>query len=212
MLIAKAIYRLAFVLGLLLIYEPMLRTTSATGRTTRNHEPEIRLILQVSKKIYKVGDPIEITVYLENTSNHSYYVGNNLAGFSTISSLHYIALTTIDANNKEVSEGRGAATSVWDAGTTVIDKLFKSYTQLRPMTIFGVKEMGHIMLSPGQYKIKAAYHEVEALSWSEVERSALQIPVWTQPLTSNTVTIQVVPQSPKLKSSRATSKGRIDQY
>jgi len=162
----------------------------------------IRLILRTSKKEYRVGEPIVITAYLENTSEKTYYVGSELTGLSTITSLHYILVTTLADNNIVVDEPRGAATSTWDSGTTIKDKLSQAYTLLRPNTLFGVAENGKVMLQPGKYRLRAAYREVEALTWTDSERSALPFPVWMRPLESNIATVVVLPRSPARSSHK----------
>jgi hypothetical protein len=154
----------------------------------------IRLVLQTSKKRYRTGEPIEIVGYLENVSqDKTYYVGNDLGQFFIIQSFHYIDLKIIDRKGREVPIGRGAATSLWKQSTTVTEKLAQAYIQLRPGMIFGQKDAGNITLRPGQYRLIATYREIEALDWTEMERKALPIQVWTQSLVSNTVTITVVP-------------------
>ncbi len=153
----------------------------------------IRLVLKTSKRIHRAREPIGIVAYLENVSDKPYYVGNDLGKFFITESFHYIELQIIDRKGREAPLGRGAATSIWKPGTTVSEKLEQEYVQLRPRMIFGQKDAGNITLLPGQYRLTATYHEAEALSWTEAERQALTMPVWTQPLISNTVTITVVP-------------------
>lgn len=151
----------------------------------------IRLVLQTSKGRYQADEAIEIIAYLENVTDKSYYVGNILVGFWGSAGLHDIRLTIIDENGREVVIGRGAGTWIWKSGTTISEKLARAYVELRPKMIHGVKES--ISLPPGLNRLTATYREIEAQSWTEEERNALMIPVWIQPLVSNTVTITVLP-------------------
>ncbi len=196
MLRTKLTIRLVKALITLVALTPNVATgvTTPTDATT-SIPPAIRLVLRVSKGTYRVGDPIEILAYLQNTSDRTYYVGNELLGLSTISSLHYMLVTTEDASGEVVKPALSAATSTWEANTTIKDKLSQAYTQLRPNTLFGASERGNVALLPGRYRLRAEYREIEALRWSDSERRALLIPVWTQQLVSNTVTIRIVPRS-----------------
>ena len=120
-------------------------------------------------------------------------VGNILLGFWGTSELHDVTLTICDQNNQQVSIGGGGGSWIWKHGTGIDEKLASAYTQLRPRTIFGVKEDIPVTLRPGRYRLTASYREIEALTWTEADRRALPIQVWTEPLTSNTVTITVTP-------------------
>jgi len=153
----------------------------------------IGLVLHTLKKRYKFGEPVVVLGYLENQGDRSCYVGNTIFGFFGTSELHEMKLRVFDTRGKEVWIGRGGGSWVWKAGTDIEKKLALAYTQLRPGAIFGVKEDIPVKLKPGRYRLVATYREIEALSWTEAERKALPIPVWTRPLTSNTVTIAVRP-------------------
>ncbi len=154
----------------------------------------MRLVLQTSERRYRSGQPISITAYLENVSkNETYYVGTELGNLFSIESSHYIDLEIIDGRGRVVPIGRGAGTSIWKPGTTIAQKLAQQYVQLRPNMIFGLKNDTDLTLKPGQYRLKAIYHEVEASDWSPEERKALPVPVWTQTLVSNTVVLTINP-------------------
>lgn len=162
------------------------------GNSSGIDSSPIRLVLQTSKRRYRVGESVEVLGYLENRGETPYYVGNTILGFFGTSELHEIKLSILDAKNKEILIGGGGGSWIWKYGTTINEKLARTYTQLRPGAIFGVKEHIPVTLRPGQYRLTATYREIEALSWTEAERRALSIPVWTQPLVSNTVIITVV--------------------
>ncbi len=153
----------------------------------------IRLVLDTSKRSYKTGEHVIVLAYLENFGEHAYYVGNILLGFWGTSELHHVKLTICDQKNREIRIGGGGGSWIWKHGTSISEKLALAYTHLRPHNIFGVKEDIPVKPRPGRYRLTATYREIEALSWTEAERRALPIPVWTQPLTSNTVTITVTP-------------------
>lgn len=185
-----------FVLGItaLCLQLPVGYCSFAQARNSNGIDSSpIRLVLQIPKKRYRVDEPVEVLGYLENRGENSFYVGNALLGFFVTSELHEIKLRIFDEKSKEVWVGGGGGSWIWTYGTTINEKLALAYTQLRPETIFGVKERIPVTLRPGQYRLTATYREMEALSWAEADRKALPIQVWTQPLTSNTVTIIVVP-------------------
>lgn len=170
----------------------------------------IRLVLQTSKEVYRVGEPVKTTVFLENISpDSSYYVGRYIDGVVITPPFHDIEFTLIDDKGKQVLLPRGAAddnpTRVYGVDgrpmplprQTIIEKLTGAYVQLDPRAIHGFRrEIDEPTLRPSRYRLHATYRETEALRWTEAERKALSIPVWTQPLVSNTVTITVVPSSP----------------
>ena len=163
-------------------------------RTKKNNPSfPIRLVLDTSKRRYKTGERVIVLAYLENIGDHAYYVGNILLGFWGTSELHDVTLTICDQNNQQVSIGGGGGSWIWKHGTGIDEKLASAYTQLRPRTIFGVKEDIPVTLRPRRYRLTASYREIEALTWTEADRRALPIQVWTEPLTSNTVTITVTP-------------------
>jgi len=186
----------AFGLGLIVLSLQPPIVSSAHVRLWNNASVashEIRLVLETSKTTYRIDEPVEVLAYLENLVERSFYVGNALGGFWGTSELHEIRLTIYDDKNKEVRIGRGGGSWVWKPGTTIEEKLALAYTQLRPGTVFGQKERVPIALRPGRYRLTAVYREMEALSWTEAERRRSSIPVWTQPLTSNTIEIDVFP-------------------
>lgn len=153
----------------------------------------VRLVLQTSKKRYHFGEPIGITAYLENISLKPYYVGNVLSGLLGYSNLHNIVLKVTDKNMREVNIGRGGGDWIWKPETAVAEKLQNAYVTLTPKMIHGLKEFDDLGLRPGTYIFTVSYHEVEALSWSEADRNALSIPIWTQPLASNSVVVKIIP-------------------
>lgn len=154
----------------------------------------IQLTLETSKDQYFVGEPLVIAAYLENTGQYPYYVGNSFAGLFGRSSNHYIEVKIFDERGKEVQIGRGGGDWMWEKGTSVAEKIAQAYVYLQAGNIHGVKERLEWEFLPGQYRLTATYRESEALTWTEEERKALIRPVWTQPLTSNTVTISIVPK------------------
>jgi hypothetical protein len=154
----------------------------------------VQLRLETSKGRYLVGEPLVITAYLENTGQYPYYVGNTFAGLFGRSSNHYIEVRIFDERGKEIQIGRGAGDWIWKRGTSVAEKLAQAYVYLQAGNIHGIKERLEWEFQPGRYRLTATYRELEALTWTEEERKALIRPVWTQPLTSNTVTISILPK------------------
>lgn len=190
----KQVFTWVIVLGLVCMQG--LSATSASQRAANNNisPTPIRLVLQTSKRTYRAGEPIEITAYLENVSQDKiYYVGKDLGNLFSIESFHYIGLQITDLKGREAPIGRGAGTSVWKFGTTIAEKLALEYVQLQQGMIYGRKFVDDLPLRRGQYRLVATYCEEEALRWTKAEREALPVPVWTQPLISNSVTIRIVP-------------------
>lgn len=159
-----------------------------------NQKSDIELILKVSKRVYRLGEPIEITSYLENVSDFKgYYVGNTDISLLGTIGLHDMELIIRDKKGSEVPIGRGAGTWFWGENMSVTDKLARAYVHIRPGMIHGLKQRIDFPFKPGRYRLVTTYHEHEALRWTEAERRALPIPVWTQQLVSNTVTITIMP-------------------
>jgi hypothetical protein len=152
----------------------------------------LRLVLQVPKRRFRVGEPIEITAYLENISDRPYYVGNTFTDLLVSTGLHDMRLIITDEKGKEVPIGRGGGSWIWKQNTSVADKLAQAYVHLRAGAIHGVKERLSLPLQSGQYRLTVTYHEEEALQWAKTDRDSLPIPVWTKKLTSNTITITVI--------------------
>ena len=170
-------------------------SASATSTQQGVVEPSaIRLMLETSKAKYSVGEPLVITAYLENTGQYPYYVGNTFAGLFGRLSNHYIELKIFDERNKEVQIGRGGGVWIWKNSTPAAEKIAQAYVYLQAGNIHGVKERLEWEFSPGRYRLAATYREMEALTWAEGERKSLIRPVWTQPLISNTVIINIVPK------------------
>lgn len=162
----------------------------------------LRLILQSSKNKYATGELLDVTAFLENTSpTTSYYVGRSLGSFSIFSPLHYIELVITNQKGKEVQLARSSrgllikTAESEDTTSTLPKNLEQYYVQLEPSMIYGIKDQIDILLQPGTYKLTAKYQELNALMWTEAERNALSVPIWTQPLVSNTVTITVIPRA-----------------
>ncbi len=158
-----------------------------------SYSSPIRLVLQTSKENYRASEPITFTAYLENLSDRSYYVGNTLVSFWGSVGLHDLRLKIVNKSGKEIVIGRGAGDWIWKPGTTTTEKLAQAYVELKPKTIHGLTDS--TSLSPGQYRLTAVYREIEALSWTEAERKALPVAVWTQPIVSNTVNLRVLAPS-----------------
>lgn len=171
------------------------RSSQTVAKEDNNiKDSALHLILATSRKIYRVGSPIEVSSYIENRSERSfYYIGRDIGSFFGKNGVHYIELRVQNEKGKEPLIGRGVGDGMWEPGTTIKEKLARSYVLLSPETFYGVKARMELPLKPGKYKLIATYHEVEATSWSAEERKALVIPVWTKQLVSNPVMITVQP-------------------
>ena len=149
----------------------MQTAVSFASQDRSGNSDSIRLVLQMSKRTYRAGQPIPLAVYLENVSkNEQYYVGTDLGNLFSIESFHYIELEITDERGRTVPVGRGAGTSIWKPGETIADKLSTQYIQLGPNMIFGIKNGSDLSLQPGRYQLRAIYHELEAVNWSQDER------------------------------------------
>jgi hypothetical protein len=184
------------------------------SRLSQRHEGRpVRLRLQTKRTTYRVDEPIEFNVYLENVSNdRSYYVGRDIDGISNLTlEFHAIRLTMIDGRGRRVRLLQGASVSdeqiVFVNGKpapsrspTVAEILAKEYVILAPGVFYGFRheileayENGRYRnLRAGRYRIQATYQETEALSWPESERESQKVLVWEQPLASNVVEVNVV--------------------
>jgi hypothetical protein len=152
----------------------------------------MRLTLETTKPVYRVGEAIHLTGYLENTSDdRTFYVGRELGGFCSVVSFHYIELLITNQDNRRIQIANSAGAAAWKEGTTQPEKIQQEYIPLGPKNIYGQKDTCEINLKKGHYRMQAVYHEIEAAGWKVAEK--LDFPVWTKPLYSNTVTITVVP-------------------
>lgn len=177
--------------------EPLpVRALQRPVNKQRSDRSALRLVLETPKAKYRVGEPLVITFYLENVSQDDhYYIGTDISDLTTGSPFHYIDLSIIDEKGIKLLLPRSASDSAGEPSRpTAAEKLAREYVQLRPGAIYGFRtEVLEPHLKAGRYRLNATYYETEALSWTEAERKSLSIPVWMQPLISNTVTITVVP-------------------
>jgi hypothetical protein len=167
-------------------------------RSVKTEPPAMRLILQSSKSLYRLGEPLKLTSYLENLTGATdhpkwFYVGRSLGGFSLIMPRHFIELSVRDSKGKEVPFGKVAADEGGE-NETVAELLARAYIILGPGQIYGISDELDLRLQPGQYQLKTTYREFGAQHWPATELQALRLPVWTQQLTSNTLTIVVLKQ------------------
>src|SRR5713226_3862397 len=154
---AKRIFTWIVMVGVLSVLDSA-STAAFPGRSVDSNS--IRLVLLTSQRKYRADQPIPITAYLENVSrDKTYYVGADLGDLFSIQSFHYIELEVVKADGRAVPIGRGAGTSLWKSGTTLAEKLSQEYVQLRPGMILGLRNDRDLRLQPGQYRLKAVYHE-----------------------------------------------------
>ena len=174
-------------------------------RERNEDKSSIRLRLQTQKRNYRIGEPIEISVSLENISdNRWYYVGRDIDGIVISTKFHTVKLSLLNAKGKKVLLPQGAAddnpTRVYvnakplpENRPTIADKVTEEYVRLAPQSFYGFrKEILEPQLKSGRYQLWVTYKETEALTWSEKERKSLEVPVWTESLRSNIVVINVV--------------------
>lgn len=163
---------------------------------SRVEQLPIRLVLQTSRRTYRAGERIEVSIYLENMSQDAqFYVGRDIGRLSIRSLLHYLDLSIINERGREIPIPRAAVDHADESPRlTTSEKLARDYVWLGPRTIYGIQTELFEPLRPGQYRLTATYREEEALRWTEAERAALPVPVWTQPLVSDTVMITILPR------------------
>ena len=182
------------ILGLILIVLILsLHGTHSQIKEGKHPSTDIRLILQTSKKSYRVGEPIEVTVFLENGSKYnSYYVGRDITSLFTTNPVSFIELLIYNKSGKEVSVTRAAADSivVRDENEISLSPQKQDYIELPPGTIYGTWKKLELNLRPGIYKFHARYRQIQ--DPSQKANNSLQIPIWTQTLTSNSVSIRVI--------------------
>ncbi len=179
--------RIAATLVLALLTLPF----AGAGRAAQRNAATVHLQLQISKRRYRVGEPITVLAYLENRGTTFYYVGATLAGFWGTLGLHEMHLRITNERNQDVPIGHGGGSWIWKPNSSVTDKIAQAYVQLAPGGVWGQKDQIPLRLPAGRYRITATYREIEAQTWTAAERGSLPLPVWVQPLTSNTVVIQV---------------------
>lgn len=192
----KLILLWIIVCGIVIVYmrePPATHALQSAANDNNASSTAIHLVLQTAKTRYRVGEPIELTAYLENVSDSPYYVGNTFASLLGSLGLHDMKLEIADERNKAVVVGRGGGNWIWSQNTSVADKLTQAYVRLGAGMVHGLKDRVPLSLQPGRYRLRVTYREEEALRWTEAERAALPVPVWTQPLVSNEVMITVLP-------------------
>lgn len=195
-----------FVASVLVMYFSDGHGVRAGGREKNpNQQSQIRLVIVTSKPLYRVGEPVEISVLLENTSSdQGYYVGRVIYEGDLNTPLHYV--------NFAISDNRGRPLRVFDGASvqdpiemygpdrkpisqkpaTMAELTSREYIQLGPGSVYGFRTRLYKPGStPGHYRLSASYHEVEALKRTAAELRTLLIPIWTEPLISNTVEITV---------------------
>lgn len=152
----------------------------------------IRLSLKTKKTLYRVGEAIELTVYLENKSTEQpCYVAKNLDTFFVRSLQQGINVSIVDSNGRDMAPII-MVNKIIDKRKINIDDVLSVYLELGPKMIYGVSErLDDIKLKPGTYRLKATYYDNVQTYWSETERQSLTIPLCTQGLISNSVTITV---------------------
>jgi len=150
----------------------------------------IRLTIQIPRKTWRSSEPIEVMAYLENVSQDKFFkVGRKLDSFFVVNNYHDIQLSIKDSRNREVPMFRiGQSRSL--PLDPIKQRLVDNYINLDPGNIYGLRES--FELPPGRYRLTANYRELDASHWTEEECKALPIPVWTEPLVSNTITITVI--------------------
>jgi hypothetical protein len=151
----------------------------------------IHLVLLLENSRLQTGKSVKITVYLENVSRNTYYIGNMLLGLRTLAPFYYIELIITDEKNREIPQAFTSITAL-SPKISIAEKISRAYVSLGPGMIHGLKVSSLSDLRPGHYKLTAIYREVEAIDWPELEKKSLPYPVWTKPLVSNTVSISVV--------------------
>ena len=165
-----------------------------TGHQNGAEKDPIRLVLQTSKKTYRVGDPIIITTYLENVSDKTYLVGSYLNEFDLFTQFQVVELKVVNERNRPLKRSQLFLDPFpSELNKSMAEKLSKNYVALRPRMTHGFKVSGNVLRPAGRYRYTAIYRELQAPRWTEAERNALPIPIWMQPLVSNTVTITVLP-------------------
>lgn len=189
MLLCVAIYGLA--VGYMQAPQGIHALQSAANENKVSSTP-VRLVLQTPKTTYRAGEPIELIAYLENVGDSPYYVGNTFAGLLGSLGLHDMRLEITDKRHREAVIGRGGGSWLWKQQTSVADKLAQAYVRLSAGGVHGLKERVSLSLKAGRYTFRVIYREEEALRWTEAERAALAVPVWTEPLVSNDVGITII--------------------
>jgi hypothetical protein len=195
-----------FLAGILVMYCSDGNGVRAGSREKKaNQQSQIRLVIVTSKQLYKVGEPIEISVLLENiTSDQGYYVGRVIYEGDLNTPLHYVEFALSDNRGKPLRIFDGASVPnpidtygpdrkpISQKPANIAELTPREYIQLGPGSVYGFRTRLYKPGStPGRYKLSASYHEVEALERTAAELRILPIAIWTEPLTSNTVELVV---------------------
>lgn len=166
----------------------------------------IRLLVSTSKRVYRVGEPVEVTVLLENTSSdRQYFVGRAIYEGDIPTALHYVDVALFDSRGRlspffdgasvqDPMERFGPDGKMLPKKTSPMAELTTlEYVLLQPGSVYGFRTRLYGPSSKsGHFKLSASYHELEALKRTAVELQGLAAPIWTEALISNVVEIAVV--------------------
>ncbi len=181
--------------------------SSVSQNKQTNHESALRLVVQSSKLVYRVGDPVEVSVLLENlTDDKIYLVGRAIYQGDIPTPLHYVTFELSDERGRLLRIFDGASVQnpiekygpdrklISDRPATMTELMTSEYIQLGPGSVYGFRTKLYKPGSvPGRYKLTASYHELEGLIRTESELRALPFPIWTERVTSKSVEIKVIP-------------------
>ena len=181
--------------------------TSALQNKQTNDGSAIRLIVRSSKLVYRVGDPVEVSVLLENlTEDKIYLVGRAIYQGDIPTPLHYVTFALSDERGRPLRVFDGASVQdpiekygpdrklISEKPATMAELMTREYIQLGPGSVYGFQTKLYKPGSvPGRYSLSATYHESEGPVRTALELRALPFPIWTERITSNTIEIKVIP-------------------
>jgi len=150
------------------------------------------LFLKTRKTLYRAGEAIELTVYLENKSmGQSCYIVKDLDTIFVRSLEQGINVSIMNSNSEDVAPII-MTNKIRDKKKIEIDDVSSFYLELAPKMIYGISErLDDVKLKPGTYNLRARYYDDVPTYWSEAERKSLAISFCARRLNSNMVRITV---------------------
>jgi hypothetical protein len=180
---------LIFILSATFLFHPLpvvAYQRQKAGRPTASNTP-IRVVLTAARNRLRYGQPIELTAYLENTTEDKVYMVGKGIMFGVISSYQNLLL-----NGAEGCPDF-SITSTWEVAKLTTEEVEKSYVVLAPGRIYGLKSELGCDMKPGRYRMTVTYRDNFAQVWGMNKNIQPKYPVWTETIKSNPVVITVDP-------------------
>jgi hypothetical protein len=180
-----------------------LQLASSTKGVAKKDVQALRVSVLPTKQVYKIGEPIELHLSLENVGNSTVFVGQQLRLGD------WICSTNVQVTD---SKGRVSPELHWshpfmedyDPAESILDAVTKSWVPLAPGYSYGsvIRIDGteyQFLSKPGQYSVQVTYTSqgmdeplnYNRLAASPEEIKKLPFPSWKGTIKSDPVSISI---------------------